>query len=379
VKREKGKSRKRIKDWINRYESGVDGDGEAISREALRRRQVKLGQDNFAVRSGRNSEGKTMEGMVTGVFRHAAVVRTEKGDLKCGIAKTYRPPGEYKNTTPLAVGDIVNIALPEAKHTGGKLELDRNREAGMIISRSPRKTLLARPEIHKGKQRDKFSDPFIKVIAVNVEILLVVASIAKPKIRRGLVDRFMIVAERGGLEVVVVMNKIDTGKMDDSVRTIMDDAERLGARVFPCSALKGTGIEELSPVLSGKRSVLAGASGAGKTTLVNALIPGVNASTKPVREKDDRGRHTTTQSRVYNLPEGGLIIDTPGIRELGVGIDPEELRWYYPDFDEFSAGCRFNNCTHSHEPECGVVRAVESGKIPRHRYESYLRILETIE
>lgn len=378
MKRDKGKSRRRIKDWVKRYESGRDEEGAAPSRESLSRREVKLGDGSFAVRSGDAETGNTVAGMVTGVFRHAAVVRTAEKSIKCGIAKTYRPPEGYENTTPLAVGDSVTVVLPDDRHTDGRLELDRNREEGMIVSRRLRKTLLARPETRRGRRTDEFSEPFVKVIAANMDCLLVVASLVKPRVRRGLIDRFTIAAERGELELILALNKTDLVDENDESRTIADDVGQRGTVVF-CSARTGRGVAELGGVLAGKKSVLAGASGVGKTTLVNALVPDAAAATRPVREKDDRGRHTTSQARVYELPGGGLVIDTPGIRELGVGIDRGELRWYYPEFDAFAPRCRFNDCTHSHEPACAVVAAVEAGAIPARRYESYLRILETIE
>jgi len=131
-------------------------------------------------------------------------------------------------------------------------------------------------------------------------------------------------------------------------------------------------------VIGGRRSVLAGASGVGKSTLVNALVPGANLPTGPVRQKDQRGRHVTAAASVHELPGGGLIVDTPGIRELAMGIEATELPWYFPEIAELTPRCRFNDCTHSHEPGCAVRAAVEAGAISARRYRSYLRILETL-
>jgi ribosome biogenesis GTPase len=144
--------------------------------------------------------------------------------------------------------------------------------------------------------------------------------------------------------------------------------------------------------------VLAGASGTGKSALINALVPDAGAATRSIRMKDERGRHTTAAATVYDLPPlrpdagaaagpaelpigagpGGILVDTPGVREIGIAIDLEELPWYFPEFEPFLAECRFNNCTHTHEPGCALLAAVEAGRVPRRRYESYLRIRESL-
>ena len=125
--------------------------------------------------------------------------------------------------------------------------------------------------------------------------------------------------------------------------------------------------------------MLAGASGVGKSTLVNALVPGAGAAVREVRAKDDRGRHTTSAATVYDLPGGGLLVDTPGIREIGIRLTAEELSWYFPEFEPLQSRCRFRNCSHTHEPACAVQAAVEAGEISPRRFESYLRILATLD
>ncbi|HAU39101.1 MAG TPA: ribosome small subunit-dependent GTPase A, partial [Phycisphaerales bacterium] len=160
---------------------------------------------------------------------------------------------------------------------------------------------------------------------------------------------------------------------------VLADFQALGVRIVLCSAADGRGLDELRAVLTGKQSVLAGASGVGKSTLINALVPGAEAATAAVRLKDQRGRHTTTAAVVYDLPGGGMVIDTPGLRELGIGIGPAELTWYFPEFEPLAARCRFRDCTHSHEPDCAVQQAAENGEILPRRYDSYLRILDTLD
>jgi len=209
-----------------------------------------------------------------------------------------------------------------------------------------------------------------------MEVLPIVASTQQPPLRHGVIDRFLIIAERGELTPVLVINKIDLGQPDEQV---LADFESLGVDIILCSAVTGEGLEELTKQLVGKRSVLAGASGVGKSTLINAIVPGADAATREVRAKDNRGRHMTSAAAVYELPAGGMLVDTPGIRELGIGLGPNELPWYFPQFEPFATQCKFNDCTHTHEPDCGIVAAVEAGEIAPTRYESYLRILDTLD
>jgi ribosome biogenesis GTPase len=145
-----------------------------------------------------------------------------------------------------------------------------------------------------------------------------------------------------------------------------------------CSCLTCAGLTDLLAALTGRRSVLAGASGVGKSTLVNALVPGANVATSPVRRKDNRGRHVTAAAKLHELPGGGVIVDTPGVRELALEMDAAELPWYFPEFAALTGRCRFNNCTHTHEPDCAVIAAVGAGTIPAYRYDGYLRILQTL-
>ena len=380
AKKDKGKSRKRIKNWKSRYDANGDAEGGIAGREKFSKRQIKLGDGRFAAgEEGLSDNVSTKSGTVTGVFRRGALVRVDGQDIHCGIAKTFRPPDGFENTSPLAIGDEVTIILPEASHVDGQLHLDKHRTDGMIVSRELRRTLLCRPESHRGRKKDDYQDVFVRVIASNIDQILLVAAIANPPVHRGLLDRFLIAAQRGELDLILAMNKIDLAEISDDIRTITSDMSQQGARILYYSALEGTNIQDVRNVLAGKKTVLAGASGVGKTETVNTLIEEVEARTRPVREKDQRGRHTTSQARVYDLPCGGTLIDTPGIRALGVDINPEELAWYFSDFQKLAPSCKFRDCTHTHEPGCRIIQAIETGEIPTRRYESYLRILETIE
>lgn len=373
----KGKSRRRVKDWHARLEADERADALLARREKFAPRDVKLGPDAFGGEAESHDERLLRNGMVTGVFRRGVFVRIDGREWFCNMAKTYRPPEGEENASPLAVGDDVCVAPAGEEHLRGPAHLDRNRIEGMILSRRPRRTALARPQPRSDKQRDVYDEEsFEKVLVANMDNLLIVASVASPPIRPGLIDRFLIIARRGGLTPVLVLNKIDLGPVEAS---LANDMAEQGVEIRRCSARTGEGIDALRDLLTNKRCVLAGASGVGKTSLVNVLVPDANAPTREVRAKDERGRHTTTQARIYDLPGGGLIVDTPGLRELDVGLTAAELPWYFPEFASFAPQCRFRDCTHTHEPACAVRAAVDAGRIPSHRYDRYLRILETLK
>jgi ribosome biogenesis GTPase len=374
--RDKGKSARRIKDWRLEDVPGSRTD-RAASRQRLTRRAVKLPASRLAAPEDNLEELPKAEGMVVGFFPGGAIVRIDGKEMICGVAKTFRAPA---GASALAVGDIATVALSQP--LAGDLAGDKHRADGMILLRRPRTTVLARPQPRSGKRTDCYESGMdAKVIVANMDLLLIVASTRQPSLRQGIIDRFLIIAERGDLKPVVVINKIDLGPPDQDVTEVLAG---LGVQVFACSAITGEGLATLAGALAGKRSVLAGASGVGKSTLVNSLVPGARAATRPIRMRDQRGRHTTASAAVYALPsslgaeQGGIIVDTPAARELGVDLRASELPWYFPEFQEHAARCRFNDCSHTHEPNCAVQEAVESGLIPRRRFESYLRILDTV-
>ena len=365
----KGKSRRRIPDWQQRVKDG-ELDDAAPQRQSVTARAVKIPAHRLEAPEDNLDDLPKATGMVVGFFPGGVIVRHEGGELLCGIAKTFRAP---ENTTPLAVGDQATVALTQ--HADGE-SADKVRADGFVIAREPRETLLARPQPTSGKHQDLYkTETFRKVIVANMDRLLIVVSLRQPKLRRGLIDRFLIAAQRGELEPLLVINKVDLARPDDKL------LEELTARdigIHLCSATTGEGLAELTEHLKGSTCVLAGPSGVGKSTLINAIVPGAEVQTRKVRSKDQRGRHTTSAASVYNLPGGGLIVDTPGIRELGMDLTAQELPWYFPEFEPFVADCRFNDCTHSHEPNCAVIAAFENGQLDPRRFESYLRILETL-
>lgn len=369
----KGKSQYRL-NWKQLFESGSAED-ESSSKQRLSRRAIKIPAQRVMTEMDNVEELPKREGMVIGMFPGGAIVRGfDGGVLICAIAKMYR---SQEGTTHLAVGDNVTLALTRPEHVSGQTQDDKVRTDGVILLREKRKTALSRPQGRSAKRTDPYAtEIFEKVIVANMDVLLIVASTVQPPLREGLIDRFLIIAQRGKLKPLLAINKIDLCPPDaGTVSTLRE----MGLEIVEVSAATGDGIEELTARLAGQRSVFAGASGVGKSTLINALIPGAKAITGVVRIKDQRGRHTTTAANVYDLPKGGMLVDTPGLRELGMSITAQQLPWYFPEFDPLLPLCRFRDCTHTHEPGCAVIEAVGLEKISPRRYQSYLNILETIE
>ena len=355
------------------YADGEDFERHAPVRQKITQRSVKLPPSRAEATEENLENLPKAEGMIVGMFPGGVVIRSELGELLCGVAKTVRAS---KSSTALAVGDMATVGLTRPQHADESSLQDRDRSDGMVIARGLRKTALSRPQPRRGKRRDEFDDEvFEKVIVANMDVLLIVASAQEPPLRHGLIDRFLIIADRGELQAVLVINKIDIGQADPSV---LADFASLGVEIIQCSAVTGEGLENLIKVLEGKRSVLAGASGVGKSTLINGILPGTNAVTNTVRDKDKRGRHTTTASVVYDLPAGGIIVDTPGLRELGLAMSASELPWYFPEFEQVAQQCKFRDCTHTHEPKCAVIAAVQVGDILPRRYAGYLNIRQTL-
>lgn len=215
-----------------------------------------------------------------------------------------------------------------------------------------------------------------QVVAANVDLLVVVASASRPAFKPGVIDRFLVNAQIGGVTPVAVINKMD---LVDAEPEAIAMYRGLGLPIVGTSCTTGQGLDELRSLLQGKLSVVAGHSGVGKSSLLNALDPELTIATQEVSKTTDKGRHTTTASRLYRLRDEIRIIDTPGARNLGIwGISTEEVSYYFPELAEYAVGCKFRDCTHIHEPECAVLEAVESGKITKLRYSSYRRIRDSI-
>jgi ribosome biogenesis GTPase / thiamine phosphate phosphatase len=232
----------------------------------------------------------------------------------------------------------------------------------------PRRTVLSRADPHNPRLE--------RVIAANVDLVVHVVSLKDPPLRPGLIDRFLIAAEKSGAAPLICLNKVDLLESADELE-LLRPYENAGVPVIHCSAATGAGIDQLAGALAGRCSVFAGHSGVGKSSLLNALDPGARARMGAVSAATGKGRHTTTASVLFQLPNGARVIDTPGIREFGLwSIGPADVRRYYHDFDGYL--CAFPDCSHIHEPACAVKAAVESGEVARARYETYVRIVESV-
>ncbi|MCF6284454.1 MAG: ribosome small subunit-dependent GTPase A, partial [Candidatus Hydrogenedentes bacterium] len=269
---------------------------------------------------------------------------------------------------------LIDVRLKEGKSTllasGDQVYVEQEAEKWVVRGIGPRSSRLSRP----GHEHDRLDE---QVFAANIETLVIVAAAADPPFRTGLVDRYLIAAEVGGVTPIICVNKID---LVDEDPPALKDYEALGFQVIRTSCESGEGLDALRAVLGGKLSILSGHSGVGKSTLLNVLDKDLEVHTQEVSGVSHRGRHTTTASRLYKLEGNIRIIDTPGIRALGVwGVSPEEVAWFFPDLAELGEACRFRNCSHTHEPDCAVVAALDEGRLTPWRYDSYLRIRGSME
>ena len=232
----------------------------------------------------------------------------------------------------------------------------------------PRRTVLSRSD--PGNPYNE------RVIAANIDVVVHVVSLKSPPLRPGLIDRYLIATAKSGADPLICVNKIDLLAGAGELEAVQPYRE-LGVPVILCSAATGQGLPELLETVNGKLCVFSGHSGVGKSSLLNALDPRLGLATSTVSSGNERGRHTTTNSALYQLPNGVMVIDTPGIREFGLwDVSPQDVRLYYREFEAYS--CGFSDCSHTHEPHCGVKAAVASGSLSEARYKGYLRLMEPL-
>ncbi len=296
-------------------------------------------------------------GKVVEVSRGICRAEVDGEILVCDVRGILTAEGTgYANI--LAVGDRVLVSM----HT---------EERGLVQKVLPRRTGLARSDV--------FDLHLKQIIAANVDQLLIVSAWREPHIWFQMIDEYLIGAERNNLKAMICINKVDLADSLEEVVTAVSVYQSLGHTVFFTSAELGIGIEEVRDVLQGQTTVLAGLSGVGKSSLLNAAFPTFHLRTGEVSNlKSREGKHTTTKAIMLNLPGGGDVIDTPGIKDMGVtGLHPEDLILYYPDVAAIEP-CKFADCTHSHEPGCNVKDAVENGRLTDWRLENYVNLYDML-
>lgn len=297
-----------------------------------------------------------MKGLVIKNTGSWYTVQTDDGQLlDCKVKGNFRLRG-IRSTNPVAVGDRVCVS-----------------EGNFITEIEDRRNYIIRKSINLSKQSH--------IIAANVDQALLVVTVNRPQTNTTFIDRFLASAEAYRVPVVLIFNKTDL--LDDDEKhyqqMLIHLYETVGYECRAISAETGDGIDELLPMLQGKITLLSGNSGVGKSTIINRLVPGVNLRTAEISDAHQMGQHTTTFSEMIPLSEGWLI-DTPGIKGFGTfDMEPEELTSYFKEIFRFSKDCRFSNCTHTHEPGCAVLQALENHYIAQSRYQSYLSMLNDKE
>jgi len=318
------------------------------SREA-KRKKLKPLEENFL-------KEQKEKGLVLSVHRRSCQVRLQSGrEIKAFyLAKSVDEAKEFP-----AVGDFANIG----KSAAG----DEN----FIIGLTPRKNVLTRPG-----PRSRENQTLVQ--AANIDQVAIVMSLENPPFNFGFADRFLLAANFNNLPFLLILNKCD---LIENISGEIQEFIELADNTIFTSAEKGIGIEELREKLHGKISVFSGQSGVGKSSLINQLVPGAAQNVSEVRKKDGKGRHTTVASSYLDLPQGGAVIDTPGIRALGImNLDADDLARCFPGFFEKDLfDCKFKDCKHQSEPDCAVQKRMEKGLISKARYRSYLRILGGLE
>ena len=270
---------------------------------------------------------------------------------------------DISSTNPIAVGDIVAFDVE-----------DDAVKTAMVTDVLPRNNYIVRISPHNKNQKH--------IIASNIDLALLVASVADPRTSTGFIDRFLITAEAYHITAAIIVNKTDLLKTKHAsiLKNWQDIYGKAGYKIFAVSAIDKNTLAEVTTVLKGKTTLISGHSGVGKSTLINQFIPGLDIKTKVVSGWSGKGQHTTTFAEMFEVPSGGRIIDTPGVKEFGlIDVDKDELSHYFPEMRAFLKDCQFNNCRHLNEPGCAVKQAVIDKNISEDRYVSYVAILESIE
>lgn len=295
-------------------------------------------------------------GLVVGARSRSFTVRVGSEEILALVPKRLRFL-HSDLVDPVAVGDRVILSI-----SGGQAVIDEV---------EPHRNALSRPASGRAGRR--------QVLAANLDIAVVVLAAQEPPWKPATLDRYLVLAAGGGVPGMVCINKID---LDPAVRRAPELAvyPKLNVPVSFTSTVTGEGMDELEARLAGKTAVLIGPSGAGKTSLINRLVPGAERRVSEISQRTQKGRHTTTWVEMLDLANGGHLVDSPGLRVLDLtGVEPESLVTHFPEMAPLAAECRFDDCRHMAEPGCAVKRGVEKGTVVAHRYDSYRRIYASLE
>lgn len=299
-----------------------------------------------------------MKGLVIKNTGSWYLVRTDQGrDIECKIKGSFRLKG-IRSTNPIAVGDRVMI-------------IENKEGTALITEIEDRQNYIIRKSSNLSKQSH--------IIAANIDLCFLIVTVNNPVTSTVFIDRFLAAAEAYRVPVNLIFNKIDLYSEEDIVymNALIAMYELIGYSSIKISALKEEGTDELKDRIRNKITLFSGHSGVGKSTLINTLVPQSNLKTGEISDYHGKGMHTTTFSEMIELPQGGFIIDTPGIKGFGtVSMEKEEIFHYFPDIFKFSKDCRFNNCIHINEPDCAVRNAVEEHYISESRYKSYISMMK---
>lgn len=307
--------------------------------------------------SSKQSEQKTTieEGFVIRAVKGIYQVVFSDRQLRCSLKARHLKT--RLDSTPVAVGDRVLVECPPSGH-------------GVIHQRLERKTVLSRPSIGH-QQREQ-------VLVANIDLLIIVTSIVAPPLNTALIDRYLIAAQKGELKPVICLNKIDLASPSEVTAELLP-YRMLGYPLLHTSAITGEGIDGLKNIMKNKMSVFSGLSGVGKSSLITAVQPDLHLKLGAVSAKTGKGTHTTSATTLYPLSIGGYVADTPGIRSLSLWqLKPNEVARYFIEMAPLLGQCRFRSCTHLNEPDCAIKQAVATNQVARTRYESYVRIYNTL-